>query len=95
MAVRMVRGSDGKLRRWKPVPEEERSEEPVISEQGIDMGLLNVKQAADALGVSERTLRNWCSARKIPFIKVGARVMFDKEDLKTWLKEKRVEASGK
>ena len=43
--------------------------------------LLNVSEAAKALRLSVSTLRAWCFYRKIPFIRVGRRVLFRASDL--------------
>lgn len=54
--------------------------------------LLTNAQAAEYLGISPATLNIWrCSKRyTIPFVKVGTRVMYRKEDLDTWLASRRV-----
>jgi excisionase family DNA binding protein len=43
--------------------------------------LLNISEAAEFLGISKTTLRGWSSKRKIPFVKVGRRVLFNAADL--------------
>jgi excisionase family DNA binding protein len=43
------------------------------------MDLLNVKQVALILGVSQNTIRMWVLNFQIEFIKVGGRVMFHPE----------------
>ena len=55
---------------------------------------LTVTEAADYLCVSAKTVRNWISARKIPFIKMGGRVLFSIEALDAWLASKVVEPLG-
>ncbi len=42
---------------------------------------LNAAEAADLLGVSEKTIRNWTSEQKIPFQKVGRKVVYSKKQL--------------
>ena len=69
-------------------PDLKESEEP---DSGL--GLMDIKQAAEALRMSPATLRNWVSTRKVPFIKMEGRVLFDREDLKKWLAEKKVRAA--
>ncbi len=51
-------------------------------------GLMDVKELAQRLRVSERTLRNWAYQRKIPVVKVGDRVLFDPREIERWLKER-------
>ena len=43
--------------------------------------LLSIQEAASFLNLSVYTLRNWVSGRKVPYIKLGRRVLFRKEDL--------------
>lgn len=49
--------------------------------------LLTPQQAADHMGVSESTLRNWRSADTGPnYVRLGVRkIMYRKIDLDTWL----------
>lgn len=44
-------------------------------------GLLNVAEAGEVLGVSPWTIRRWVSQGRVPFVKLGKAVRFDKEDL--------------
>jgi excisionase family DNA binding protein len=44
-------------------------------------GLLSVKEAAEYLGISESTIYTWKSQKRIPYIKVGRRVLFRRESL--------------
>ena len=60
-----------------------------------DLGLMDVKEVAAALKVSEKTIRNWVSARKIPYVKLGGRVVFDQKKVRAWLDAKMVEVSGR
>jgi predicted DNA-binding transcriptional regulator AlpA len=48
--------------------------------------LLRSRDAARALGLSERTLWAYTEPRgSIPRVKVGGRVLYDPEDLRTWI----------
>jgi excisionase family DNA binding protein len=50
--------------------------------------LVNSKQLAAELGQSQRTIRSWIAARKIPFLKVGHRTMlFSPEKVLTALQK--------
>jgi excisionase family DNA binding protein len=44
-------------------------------------GLLSVEQAAHYLGLSKFTIYTWVSQGRIPYIKLGRRTLFSKEDL--------------
>ena len=53
---------------------------------------MNIKQAAEYTGLKEATIYHYIVERKIPYIKIGARVVFDSQDLDRWLESKKVEA---
>ena len=46
---------------------------------------LNYQQAAEMLGVSKRTLERRVARRKIPFIRIGGRVLFRPSQLEKFL----------
>ena len=48
---------------------------------------LNVREAAAYLGRTERALRALILRRKIPFRKVGGRVIIDRLEADQWVKE--------
>jgi len=50
-----------------------------------ELTLLNVKQAAEYLGITVGTAYQWRSQHKIPYTKVGRSVKFKKEELDAWL----------
>jgi len=52
---------------------------------------MNIEEAAKFTGLAIATLRKYVVSRAIPFIKIGARVVFDSEDLTKWLEDKKVE----
>lgn len=58
---------------------------PIIS-------LMNVQQAAQYLNVSVSTLYGWAWQRKLPFVKVGRALRFDRADLETFVRANRFEA---
>ena len=49
---------------------------------------LRSREAAQALGISERTLFTLCQRDEIPYLKTGRVVLFPIESLKRWLMEK-------
>jgi excisionase family DNA binding protein len=55
-------------------------------------GLMTVQQAAQFLSVSVSTLYGWAWQRKIPFVKVGRALRFDKCDLENFVRANRFEA---
>ena len=54
--------------------------------------LMTVQEAADYLGVSPGTLRNWLSARRLPFVKVGRLTRLSRLVLDEFIEENTVEA---
>ncbi|HCJ52620.1 MAG TPA: hypothetical protein DIS62_02480 [Candidatus Kerfeldbacteria bacterium] len=52
--------------------------------------LLTIAEVAEALKISESTVRRWQQQRLIPFLKIGGSVRFSKSDLEMYLEEKRV-----
>lgn len=53
--------------------------------------LLNYREAAEALRVSEITLRRWVSQKRIPHIKLGYTVRFDPEELRQYVRRHSVQ----
>lgn len=53
---------------------------------------LRPRKAAEALGISERTLWDWTKRRGIPCIKVGKTVLYDVVALQRWLSEQSTPA---
>lgn len=43
--------------------------------------LLNVHQAAEQLGLRDKTIRNWIALRRIEFVKVGAAVRIRQSEI--------------
>ncbi|MHB8157110.1 MAG: helix-turn-helix domain-containing protein [Desulfocucumaceae bacterium] len=67
------------------------------NEKQSQSGLLlwNVKQAAEALGLSVHTLYSWVSqGNRIPFVKLGNRTMFDPVDLQKWINDHKTQQGG-
>jgi len=53
--------------------------------------LLSVTDAAQRLGISRHTLNCWVSKRKVPFVKLGRRTLFNPADLDRMIKAATVE----
>jgi excisionase family DNA binding protein len=53
--------------------------------------LLNISEAAEFLGISKCTLRGWSSKRRISFVRVGRRVLFDAAALIRFVQANTVE----
>jgi excisionase family DNA binding protein len=48
--------------------------------------LLSVSQLAAYLGISTNTVYSWVSSGRLPIIKVGARTMFDPDEIRGWIR---------
>lgn len=55
---------------------------------------LRYREAAEILRISELTLRKWVAERRVPFCKIGGRVIFEPERLMEWVQGQRVEPIG-
>ena len=53
--------------------------------------LVNVNEAARFLAVSPSTLYGWIWQRRIPFVKVGRAVRFDRADLEQFVSQNRIQ----
>lgn len=47
----------------------------------VEKRLIGVGEAAHYLGIQRSTLYSWAERRKIPSVKMGARLLFDLQDL--------------
>ena len=54
--------------------------------------LLNLKEGARELKLSIHTLRAWTYQKRIPFVRLGRRVLLRREDLEEFVKKNVVEA---
>lgn len=58
------------------------------------MERLSVKQTADILKVSEKTVYRWIRQGVIPTVRTQGRYRFDRKELETWAKYKRIGSEG-
>lgn len=54
--------------------------------------LLNVNQLADILGIKRITIYEWVHDKKIPFIKLGKRVLFHPQDVEEFIMANKVKS---
>ena len=54
--------------------------------------LLTIEDAAKRLTTSERHVRELIYRRRLPFVKVGRLVRFDRGDLEAWIADRKVAA---
>lgn len=48
---------------------------------------VNRKKAASLLGISERLLWSWTNMKRIPHVRIGARVLYPVQLLREWLQK--------
>ena len=53
-----------------------------------DRQLLNVDECASYTRLSRFTIYTFVSKRRIPFIKLGRRTLFDRADIDRWIRSK-------
>lgn len=56
--------------------------------------LLDIEGAAEHLTVSVRFMRTLVAERRIPYLKVGKFIRFDRADLDTWLDRCRIDEAS-
>ena len=56
--------------------------------------LMTIRDAAKYLATSVSTLYGWVYQRRIPFVKVGRALRFDRADLDRFIESNRVQAKG-
>lgn len=54
---------------------------------------LNIDELADCLNLSKGKLYEMTSKRKIPFLRVGRRVLFDPERIERWMATQEVKGA--
>ncbi|SFB02450.1 transcriptional regulator, AlpA family [Collimonas sp. OK607] len=54
--------------------------------------ILTIKQVADYLKVTERTIYRLAAAKRIPAFKVGGTWRFSRADIDSWIKQQSMEA---
>lgn len=53
--------------------------------------LLNVDQITQKLHISKQTLYQWTSMKKIPYIKMHRKILFDETEINQWIESKKVQ----
>ena len=67
---------------------------PQKSEATASPELLTVVETAKALRISQGTVRAWVLARKIPYVKLGSRVLFKQTDIDAFISRSTVQPVG-
>jgi len=59
----------------------------------MERKLLTVTETAEALRLKPQTLRVWVMNRRVPYVKLGSRVLFELEEVEKLVNESRVAAA--
>jgi excisionase family DNA binding protein len=51
---------------------------------------LKIDEVVEITGLKQKTIREYCSRKLIPHIKLGGAVRFDQEDIEKWMQSKKV-----
>lgn len=54
---------------------------------------LRPREAAEALGVSDRTLRTWMRDEELPYLRIDRGILIPIADLKEWINERLIRKS--
>jgi len=52
--------------------------------------LLDIKDCSQLLKIPVGTLRNWVSQKRIPYVKLGGRCLFNPKEIERWLEESTI-----
>jgi len=55
--------------------------------------LLSIDELSQYLHVAPKTLRNWVSGKKVPYIKINGAVRFSRKKIDKWLERKTVDVT--
>ena len=55
--------------------------------KSIDGGILTIKEIADYLKVTERTIYRLAAAKQLPAFKIGGSWRFSRKDIDDWIKQ--------
>lgn len=68
------------------------NDNPAAHDPG-SLNLFGVSELARELGVSRHTIYSWVAQRRIPYLKVGRLLRFERRAIAAWLHGDRAEAS--
>lgn len=65
-----------------------------MSTNTIEGGILTIKEIADYLKVTERTIYRLAAAKQMPAFKIGGSWRFSRQDIDGWIKQQSAEIIG-
>lgn len=65
-----------------------------MSTNTIEGGILTIKEIADYLKVTERTIYRLAAAKQMPAFKIGGSWRFSRQDIDGWIKQQSMDSPG-
>lgn len=56
----------------------------------MEKRLLTIDELTEYIAVPKGTIYNWISLRKLPYVKIGRRVKFDKQDIDKIIDKRKI-----
>ena len=56
--------------------------------------LLNIEETAALLNISVKSIYGLTCAKKIPYVKIGTRVLFDPQEIKKFVEDRKIKPIG-
>ena len=66
-----------------------------MSTSAGDGGILTIREVADFLKVTERTIYRLAAAKQMPAFKIGGSWRFSRQDIDSWIKQQSMDSVGK
>jgi len=79
--------TDGKI---TGVNRSDKPDQTLLTQTNSTRTLIDVKDAARALGLSCSTLYEWARFRRVPHVRLGDRLLFDPHDLEAFVQQRKV-----
>ena len=65
-----------------------------MSTNTIEGGILTIKEIAEYLKVTERTIYRLAAAKQMPAFKIGGSWRFSRQDIDGWIKQQSMDSTG-
>ena len=66
-----------------------------MSTSAVEGGILTIREVADYLKVTERTIYRLAAAKQMPAFKIGGSWRFSRQDIDSWIKQQSMDSVGK
>lgn len=62
-----------------------------MSTSAVEGGILTIREVADYLKVTERTIYRLAAAKQMPAFKIGGSWRFSRQDIDSWIKQQSMD----